>query len=1107
MAIPQILLGATRVIRGSRLAKKIIGRSGQKSTNRKTYSRKSNSALTIRPKTTLIPAERMSSAIVRVPKVRNVVSYDEKISNIQSNLTEIDSILKGTFAMEKQDADRKRKSENQQKRSALENQVEKKNGILKNLGKKLPKLPTKSFGFLSWIQNFIGSLILAYAVNNFSGLLPTLTKLLPLISGTMDIVIDIGGKLLNGLSTFIDLGYKAYDWTRGAIKNIGGDTLVGAFDTFTKTLDFVINALLLATFARGFGRDLPGKNKGKGNRGPGGRTRRGRVPITRTGGSATPRGRLGRMFGPIANKFRFNPFTGARVTQSGGVRNPFRARPNVTKGGGFKNPFRTRPNVTQSGGFKNPFRTRPNVTGGTPRGGMKIPKLPKLPFGGVARGLAGPFINALLAIWDFSDRKSAGQTNVQAGVGTGGGILGGIAGAALAATLFPEPFSSAAGLLTLGILGAIGYSVGGSGADKLTGADQVGQYEEGGKVKKKGIRRTLKKSKKRTILKTPKKPVFKSLQSPPAPDDGVSKESETKQRAWWDFLGWAGTGEQQQPVGPVAQATGNKIFDVGNQLGKNNYFGPIIQMTSKLILNKNVQDSDYTAVGDGINLLIRDGINKERIARGMKGFSSGGRIDGSIGNIYVTDWVSSEFKKSISSAISINSSIKTSDKNSEDGSPSSSASTPSAGTSSGSTSGSVYGSTEMRALLDVLAYAEGTGTNRNGATGPAGYSTWAGYQMHGPSDLTGLTIQEVHDLQTSFINSGKVNMTGSAVVGKYQFKDLLKHYAPQAGLNGDDLFSPENQDKMAIAEIQAVGITTNKLKTDGLTQSTLDILAPIWASMPYSPKGGGSYYKGQPSKSASELIDFYKERSSFIMNKKQTPTSNLEPSDTISSGTGGEMVRSERGTKLAGDLGRYIYKTLIPAAKAPDGVGDFSYASEHPDFGGSFKRSYPSWHNVDRAIDIGGFWPKDQKKIIAKIMEFNEKFGVKPVELLYGKPGTPEADTHGDHVHVAYEKGGLTLDRPHMALMGEKGTEIVIDADSAGPAKEMLLAINQASGRTGVMKAIKDYAPYEELEPSTVIINKNAIMNQISQNSKQSPSMVIAGGNSENFTEFLEMQG
>ena len=929
-----------------------------------------------------------------------------------------------------------------------------------------------------------------------------------MISGVMDFAIDLGGKFLNGLTSFIDIGYKAYDWTRGAIKTIGGDTLVKEFDKFMGVIDFVINALLLATFARGFGRDLPGRNRGKGNRGPGGRTRRGRVPITRTGGSATPRGRLGRMFGPIANKFRFNPFSGARVTQSGGVRNPFRARPNVTKGGGFKNPL----------------RARPNVTGGTPKGRFKLPKIPGLK--NLKGGQGNAILNAILAPFEFIGRKGAGQTNLQAGVGTAGSTAGGMAGfaaggkagAALGATIgaFFAGVGAVPGAAIGGAIGSFlggigGGMLGGAAADTITGAKG---YNEGGKVRKP---KKLKKKSSRTLSKGIQKSklstrtlVKKSNPVPSAPTvkPPTSEEVQNpeKQRAWWDFLGWAGTGggKTDRPLGVAGQEIGERVSKVGNTLGENQYFGSILKATSKIILNKKLDDSDYSAVGDSINALIYDGIRKERIARGLKGFSSGGRIDGQLSNIYVGDWVAETFKRTVSDNIAQSYAVTTSKKPLD---TSSSTPTPGAGTSSGKISGSVYGSTEMKALLDVLAYAEGTSTNRNGATGPAGYSTWAGYQMHGPSDLTGLTIQEVHDLQTSFINSGKVNKTGSAVVGKYQFKDLLEHYAPQAGLSGGDIFSPENQDKMAIAEIQRVGITTDKLKNSGLTQSTLDTLAPIWASMPYSPKDGASYYGGQPSKPASELINLYKERASFIMNKKKTSTPNLEPSDTISAGTGGEMVRSEKGTKLAGELGRYIYKHLTPAAKATDGVGDFSYASEHPDFGGSFKRSYPSWHNVDRAIDIGGYWPKDQKKILAKIMEFNKKFGVQPVELLYGKPGTPKAGTHADHVHVAYEKGGVTLGKPHLALMGEKGHELVIDTDSMGPAKDMLLAINQASGKQGVLKAIADYAPYESIEGSTVVINKQTIMSQMSGMQGSSPVIVRGGRKTENFSEFLENQG
>ena len=83
----------------------------------------------------------------------------------------------------------------------------------------------------------------------------------------------------------------------------------------------------------------------------------------------------------------------------------------------------------------------------------------------------------------------------------------------------------------------------------------------------------------------------------------------------------------------------------------------------------------------------------------------------------------------------------------------------------------------------------------------------------------------------------------------------------------------------------------------------------------------------------------------------------------------------------------------------------------------------------------------------------------------------------------------------------------MIDADSMGPAKDMLLAINQASGKQGVLKAIADYAPYESIEGSTVVINKQTIMSQMSGMQGSSPVIVRGGRKTENFSEFLENQG
>jgi hypothetical protein len=168
---------------------------------------------------------------------------------------------------------------------------------------------------------------------------------------------------------------------------------------------------------------------------------------------------------------------------------------------------------------------------------------------------------------------------------------------------------------------------------------------------------------------------------------------------------------------------------------------------------------------------------------------------------------------------------------------------------------------------------------------------------------------------------------------------------------------------------------------------------------------------GNRALAVPQSVSISKEESSANMKGKE---------NQIDSGTGGKYGRSVQGTKIAGDLGRYMYQSLKSGP-------DFSKVTEHPDFGGSFTRSYRSWHNVDRAVDIGGYWPKDQVKILAKVKEFNTKNNVKPVELLYGKPGTPESGSHGDHVHVAYEEGG-PVNQTDYALTHPG--EYVIDADS-----------------------------------------------------------------------------
>lgn len=85
-------------------------------------------------------------------------------------------------------------------------------------------------------------------------------------------------------------------------------------------------------------------------------------------------------------------------------------------------------------------------------------------FSGLGRISRGSVItNTLFAGLDFANRKSAGQTNLQAGLGAGGTAVGGIAGAAIGQTLIPIPVLGAL------IGGFVGANIGSGLADRASG--------------------------------------------------------------------------------------------------------------------------------------------------------------------------------------------------------------------------------------------------------------------------------------------------------------------------------------------------------------------------------------------------------------------------------------------------------------------------------------------------------------------------------------------------------------------------------------------------------------------------------------------------------------
>jgi len=527
------------------------------------------------------------------------------IKSIKLKVIQIDKLLKGTLADDKKKLDDEKREDSKKRREDIEEKLETKPKAEK--GKiKMPKVP--KMGFLDWIKNFIGNILLGYFAVRLVDHLPKILPILRFIGKASDFVIDVGGKLLNGLVTFVDWGYKAYDATRGFIKNIGGENFAKIFDKFNGAVGTLIDTAVIAAIVIATqGRD---ESWGQGPQKP----RRGGKPrVTTSGGGAAGRP---------------------------DIRSPFRQKPTVTTGQGGK-----------PGGFRLPG-TGPNVTGG---GGPKL----KLPKGIKARGGLLGLVFLIPDLIDAGMLVSQGRgkdglrtllsavSGVVAGMAAYSATLAGAAALGITGVGLPAAIGLAvAGLAASSVAGAAAYNLADAGLKKMGLVDKdpktgnpytyrSGGITRGGK-RVTGARRTLSKGiKGRYKRKTPQKPGEIKI------DPGSNVGGEEKI-----------FGLFPKPKIPGLSNPFNVVKKSGKQLGKSDYFGPILAITSKILLGQKPSQNDYKNVGLGINLLLSKGIEDGQLKGGVvAAFANGGFVDpetlsaiSSGGDI--TDWVASTFKKS-----------------------------------------------------------------------------------------------------------------------------------------------------------------------------------------------------------------------------------------------------------------------------------------------------------------------------------------------------------------------------------------------------------------------------------------------------------------------------
>lgn len=167
---------------------------------------------------------------------------------IRNRVIKIRDLVKNTTLLSEKETERKRIETEEEKFDAKEKKLEEKPDEKgEDKKSKIPGLP--KLGFFDRIKNFFFKVLLGYVAVR---LLPNINKL-PDIVGKIGSAIDFGTDLalglFNGLASFIDWGYKAYDATRGFLKTFGGDNVVKLFDGFGDAVNKVIDATIIAALA------------------------------------------------------------------------------------------------------------------------------------------------------------------------------------------------------------------------------------------------------------------------------------------------------------------------------------------------------------------------------------------------------------------------------------------------------------------------------------------------------------------------------------------------------------------------------------------------------------------------------------------------------------------------------------------------------------------------------------------------------------------------------------------------------------------------------------------------------------------------------------------
>jgi predicted chitinase len=1011
MALPALLSGLGRqlAVQGAKsaakgTAKKMLGGRRQEKNSNAIVKQQEKDGVGYKKSSALVPAIKPINfgAPPPSPEVSSSTKGDDgSLLTIKEKVIKIENLLGEQYKNRKKQAEKKRKlserAERSQREEGLE-QVDKKTKKVKGLSIPIPgkglfdRLISGLFNFIFWVG-------LGKIFPQLQKMLPTLISIGKVLASIGNFIIDALGTVLNIVVNVIDTGYKIYDKVKEFAGNIGGDGLVKAIEDFSNVAGKVLNLLLILSMAQGisggFGRD---RRRG----GPDVDGRRRTPKITTSGGRAV------RKRDKVKDFFR-RPFGGDS--------------PRVTGVDKKKGPLQK---------VKDKFKRKPKITGDTPgkrrggkrRGGKR----------GLLGGLAGcscalPVVDGLLDA--IPDRKKPPKLGAPGGKKPG--FLSGVI------EKVKQPFKKPPKITgdvvkKPGLFGRLKDGIGGAleGAKKKimgipswaqSGFDSLSKFgkKQWGKVKRASNRLTnfsigaftelSGKAKQFFLTKVmePLKPILEPLKKK---FEGVGKK----------LLDGLKKIPGYEKVGKLLKEKGiTDISKAGSKLGKR--AGALIPIIGGLV---NLAFAyDRAAEGDSVGALIegvsgildltgvgtvasmgldtymfardfipalQDGENKIIKTLGLGGVQSSidevlGKLPnlGEIVNIVLGNKKAPEEGKRPTESSTTDSKTKI-EPLSQDPSP------------SPVSAGGAFGESSLISALDSAGY-----TNKNERamflaqmaheSGNFGYDeeiwgpTAAQKGYEGRSDLGNNQPGDGY----KYRGRGYIQLTGRA------------NYKQYGKILGVDL--ENNPDLAKDPNIAArIALEYWKKRVDRKAAQNGDV-----KKVTYNINGGYNGLSDRQSKYESYIKKI--QSGNLISPTPQQEPPKKTPTPTSTSDTDSSSNERGEGSKLAGELGRFI-KTKL---KSPENFSQVHRHPEHPPWGKESGHSANSLHYESqgaRALDIGA-WTYEQQPILDVISQFNKKKGVNPVELLHGKN---EPNYHHNHVHVAYEGGGLIRPRGSMSL-------------------------------------------------------------------------------------------